>query len=275
MKNTYVYFKECTGNYIHEYDVRAQSWSILEHPLRGEFSIVCVDDTLLTVGGEELFYYSSKVFELQRMYWVEKFPPMNNGRKSPGVVYTQGNIIVVGGRTNNLIEVVDHFYGNEVEILNMVTRQWCTALPLCISRHTELSLAVCADRIYALLVDLDKNRQNSEESLLLSISVSALLNTKRATESWKIHCSLSLQQSCIVSGGKQILAIGGKYKNKDTESNVYSYFPTEDTWRTVGRMSIPRSQCVAACIEDNKLLVIGKGANKNSGEILSIKTLEQ
>ena len=283
-----VYFIEHKSKTVHEYDTEKSLWSTLpEHPLTG-FSIVFINkDTLAenafssvteaslaTVGGMENFLYSRKVHRYQHTTkeWVKNRDLMNTGRKSPGVVYTQNHVIVVGGRAD---------LSGDVEIMDIHTQIWHTALPLSISKHTKISLAVCEDRTYALAAD---ESQQEIESRLLSISTSALIGTKEntkektkkeakvETEKWRKHQPLDLQQTCLVSVGKTILAIGGKCTASNTISNIYSYFPSDNSWKTVGNMETPQSHCVAACVQNRKVLVVGRTDRKaNSSELLSVR----
>ena len=89
---------------IYEFSSTSQQWNKLPvHPLR-HFSLVNVENELVTVGGynkEENWLGqhndSNKLYTYFQGKWVEKYPPMPTKRWDCSCVYTNLVLIVAGG----------------------------------------------------------------------------------------------------------------------------------------------------------------------------------
>ena len=277
-----VYFKShaylSESNIVYVYDRVSKAWSETEkHPLSSGFSIVCVDNILTTVGGEGFLFRSKKLFCFLYKKWVEIFPPMKVRRHSPGVVYAKRNIVVIGGFHDAL---TDNPHRCEVEVMNIDTLQWSSVSPLPTDPWYP-SVTVRGDHIYVLSVQdtiTVSDADFSNESSLYICSIPALLESTKLSvppfSVWENRQPLPLRESYITTVNGHILAIGGQnlyesgmvFRNISTRAvnSIYEYFPSENLWKVVGEMSMPRSDCIAAVLPDNKLMIVGRADSKDN-----------
>ena len=136
------YFKSARS--VWEFNSTSQQWNQLpEHPLWG-FSLVSVENELLTVGG---FYpnklgamkFSDKLYNFEEEKWVEKYPPMPTKRWECATFYRNLELIVLGGAQGYDLTCV--------EVLNIYSKQWCRVRPLP-SPSRQLSVTICGDYMY-------------------------------------------------------------------------------------------------------------------------------
>ena len=279
-----VYFVSTSKHVILEYNSTNNKWSqTREHPLTGGYSVVNIDNILTTVGGDTLLSYSNKLYCYLHTKWLEVFPPMKTKRHSPAVVYTQQNLVVIGGDN---IRKRDVFYLNngEVEILDIETLQWTVTHPLPHQLNTQISATLHNDSIYVLTAEEYYDRSGESiilpsKSVLFTCSVTTLVKSNKGF--WHRHSPLFLRQSCLVSVKGHLLAIGGMEgwpvecpQGLNITDNIYEYVPADNLWKVVGELSVPRSDCSTVVLPDNRLMVVGCAedrATKCSAEFVSLQ----
>ena len=245
------YFKSARS--VWEFNSTSQQWNQLpEHPLWG-FSLVSVENELVTVGG---FYpnkfgamkFSDKLYNFEEGKWVEKYPPMPTKRWECATFYRNPELIVLGGAQGYDLTCV--------EVLNIYSKQWCRVRPLPSPSH-QLSVTVCGDYMY-----IHDAQPESNFSLVRCSLLSLVVY-------WEKIASLPVRTSTLVTVNGHLLAMGGKTtKNVDTK-RIHQYDPDTDSWQIVSPMKTERSRCAAALLHDNKLMVVGGGFKKPS-EVASV-----
>jgi serine/threonine protein kinase len=253
------------------YHAPTSKWSlILDHPLWGGFAIAVIDGHLTTVGGyiriRRLLVENTntaKLFSLSgegsNKKWIEKFPPMPTKRYGVSTLCTGKSLIVAGGKFASAVLTT-------IEVLNTETQQWHTALNLP-QPSNQSSLILCDDLVYLLggygyhdeLVTSVAVYSCSLNSLLLSKSrsiggrfVSALTRSP-----WKRVANLPVKASTTVILDGRLLAIGGLDAANKPITAVHTYQPTTNSWKIISHMTTPRSECLAAVLPDNQLMVVG------------------
>ena len=238
------YFKSARS--VWEYNSTSQQWNQLpEHPLWG-FSLVSVENELVTVGGFyknklRLTKFSNKLYSFEEGKWEEKYPPMPTKRWECTAFYRNPELVVLGGAQGNDLTCV--------EVLNIFNKQWTsvTSLP---SPSRQLSVTVCGDYMYIHDAQPESNFSIVRCSLLSLVVY------------WEEIASLPVRTSTLVTVNGHLLAMGGK-SSEDLETNdINQYDPDTDSWQIVSQMKIGRSRCAAAVLPDNKLMVVGGGFQK-------------
>ena len=87
-------------------------------------------------------------------------------------------------------------------------------------------------------------------------SLSLALSTPKPVI-WEEVASLPVQCSTLVTVNGHLLAVGGKSTNGERSNEVRQYNPTADSWQVISQMNVARSECAAALLPDNKLMVAG------------------
>ena len=82
---------------------------------------------------------------------------------------------------------------------------------------------------------------------------------------WQSVAETPLFGSAYASVGGQLLAIGGTAEDNGRDcthsADVYAYDPESNTWKATNRMLTPRSNCLAAVLPNDTLLVVGGRTN--------------
>ena len=253
---------------LYAYHIPSSNWSPIPGcPINGRFAISVVDSLLTTVGGfgddikntNQLFSLTGEGSDRR---WTEKFPPMPTKRYCVGALCTGTVLIVVGGYDDK-----DQIL-KTVEVLNTETRQWHTApdLPKPLANP---SLTLCGDLCY-LLGGRSKNNNFTNSvyfcslsSLLLSSGSKSLgrlvstLSRSNKDSLWNVAYLPAVKHSTAVTLHGKLLAIGGEDSKIQPTTAVRMYQPATNSWEIISHMTTPRSDCLAAVLPDNQLMVMG------------------
>ena len=245
------YFKSARS--VWEYNSTSQKWNQLpEHPLCG-FSLVSVENELVTVGGFyknilRLTKFSNKLFSYVEGKWVEKYPPMPTKRWECTAFYKNPELIVLGRAQGNDLTCV--------EVLNIYSEQWCRVRPLPSPSH-QLSVTVCGDYVYIHDAQPENNFSIVRCSLLSLVVY------------WEEIASLPVRTFTLVTVNGHLLAVGGKSSEDLETKDVHQYDPDSNSWQIISQMSTECSLCAAALLPDNKLIIVG-GEFKQLNEIATV-----
>ena len=257
------YFRPLGSRIVYSYDSAASQWQILpQHPFNS-FTIVCVGQTLVSVGGSPMSSYnfrSKKVLSYVNGSWVQDLPPMRISRESPVAVYSQGHLVVM---SHNYIQVLNPVVDTGIEILNVENRSWsvvCT-LPF---KLLNVFATVCGDYLYLLAMDV-KTRSN--HALRCSLQMLLASTPKSKGKVWESICTPNWYHSSLAILNHQIVAIGGQNKAKGKTSDILAYNDSSNTWSFVGKLSNPRSHCLTTVLGDKKLIVVG-GSDQKCCEVI-------
>ena len=230
------------------------SWSQLpDSPTRSCPSVI-INNLLTLIGGDHSGTITNQLFSLtgkgSGRRWIEEFPPMPTKRHGSIALCTGTTLIVAGGWDKDWSRL------RAVEVLNTDTLQWSTAANLP-KPLVCAPAALCGDRIYIL------GDSNMYTCLVLSLiqscksSLASLRN--RDTGVWKEVAAPPVTVTACVSIHGRLLAIGGKDSDEKPTSAINMYNPTTDSWEVISHMATARSQCIAAALPDNQLMVVGGG----------------
>ena len=238
---------------IYEFSSTSQQLNKLPvHPLR-HVSLVNVENELVTVGGYNekgnwlgQHNDSNKLYTYSQGKWVEKYPTMPTKRRQCSSVYTNSFLVVAGGVSG------DRTYLATVEMLNIDSKQW-SKVSLLPTPVNHSSVSICGEYIFVHDIHAQPNGK-------YSVVRSSLLSLTRSTPKpviWEDVASLPVHHSTLVTVNGHLLAVGGKSTKGDRSNEVHQYNPTADSWQVISQMEVARSECAAALLPDDKLMVAG------------------
>ena len=239
-------------------------WKIVcKHPLR-HFSLVNISNELTTVGGCSGSWRttdSDKLYCYIKGQWVETYPPMPTKRCKCASVYSRNVLIVAGGQ--------QHIEGSKVpssavEILNIAHMQWSQLLPLTFSNSWP-SISICGEFVYV-----------STGSKWYSIAWCSLFSSSNLSPGsragdWEEIAPLPVENFTLITIKGQLLALGGKsITEKKSIRDIRQYNSNTNSWQVISQMNVARSDCAAAILPDNKLIVVGGTSKKEPIEVALI-----
>ena len=247
------------------------SWSILPECPTSEFAMVDIDGNLTIIGGylKETSGYSNCLYMYneyssdKQHYWNDDYPRMPTKRKAAAAICTQSVVIVAGGEGEGGNVVA------KVEVMDISAKVWCSAVSLPSGRKNA-SIAACGHCLY--LVGGDINGDEKTTTYVCSLSV--LLKTRQPETIIKKLEKLDRLRYWVritsISFGGQLYTIGGNDSDGRTVRGVYIYDPSVDNWQLTSRMVKDRNSCVAAALQNNRMIIFGGLTDKN----LYLNTIE-
>ena len=247
------YFLTNRSKQVYEFDLQRKCWKAMpKHPVPEGYAVVCIDDTLTTVGGyfDKLWggKYSNKLYSFVSNSWVEQLPSMPTKRSLASVAYGE-NMLVVSGGHKDFIPILT------VEVLNVRSRQWSSAssIPYGLSKYAG-STAICGGYVYMatclVFTEMGKN-------ILYRCSLSALAQSKPKTKLWQNIDDQSTSYSTMVVVDGQLVAVGGRDARYAPSREILRFDSSRNAWEVVGHMTVPRSDCLVAVLPGKKLMVVG------------------
>ncbi|XP_064405425.1 probable serine/threonine-protein kinase kinY [Halichondria panicea] len=233
------YFSPHGSKTVHEFS--NNQWYELPPCPNLYFTIVSVNDMLTTVGGySDTQQYSNKLYSYINNKWVEHFPPMPTKRWTPGAVYANNTLVVVGGYSH-----AKHL--NTVEILNTANMRWFIVSSLPVPTN-QSSTTICGDYVYI-------HPHNQVKYSVYKCSLRQLTQSQPISAIWEKIAPLPVSWSTLVTINGHLLAVGGRDSNGDNTKDIYQY--NETSWTVISQMSTPRAACLTAALLGNKLMVVG------------------
>ena len=268
-----VLFKTALTPEIYAFDSAEGSWSQVPSCLHvnGYCSLTIVNGLVTTVGDYDYGgNYSNRLYSLvaQDHQWRKAFPNMPTKRCLATALCTGTALIVAGGRGQ------DRVVTETVEVMNTKSCRWLSAADLPEPLFCS-SAAVCGDRIY---LAGGKDRHGLSIPTVYTCSVSALLKSCKSRlfrtrhpllsdptfptadqpSIWRRIADLPVVGSTCVSVNGQLVAVGGRELNHSATTAIHVYYSSSDSWIPLDqRMSTPRSECYAAVLPYNRLLIAG------------------
>ena len=275
-----VYLNPAQTKRIYAYDATCptNAWSQLPDCPCRDCSLAVVDDHLTAIGGDSPI--TNKLFSLtgegSDKSWTEKFPPMPTKRYWTVSLYSwPRRVLIVAGGWGEQEKL------RTVEVLNIKTRQWCTAGDL-LYPVERASATLCGDLVYILtwngqlymrsLSSLLESCNDSSNSLVRFYRKYALPLFDSASV-WSMAADLPAVHAACVFHHDCLLVVGEK-ESCLYESNglVRLYDPSTDSWTVVGRVPIGTESCFAAALPNNQVMVVG-GKEGNSHYTYLVKIL--
>ena len=271
-----VYFRPAVSDKIYSYQYLdgEEVWSQEPENPNLNFGMAIVGGVLTSVGGRKPHPTNtllSLTEEGERKVWCEIIPPMPTPRSSAACVTTNRHLVVAGG-------LGDGGSLNNVEVMNMETKEWTTASPLprkCLS----MSAALIGDTLClagGVTGYLDSGgvlhyRMLNSVFTCSSASLFSLADPSSSHNVWREMHSLPVVRTTLVSFCGHLLAIGGRDDSGKQTTDVYRYDSHADSWIVVSHMKRERSRCLAVSVSDDCLVVAGGyqgNIETNSVEIL-------
>ena len=255
-----VYFRLVRSKTVLQYNLTARKWKEMPSHPHNAFTLVCIDQTLTTVGGDSTALYSL-VSEKWETYSV---PPLPTSRCVPAAIYSEKKLVVAGGidelvPTPRKIQVV--------EVLDTVSKQWASVSSLPYGIHQTTAVR-CSDSIY-----LSAGRGFGSD--ILKCSWNELLFSNKSSKSiWSTCKNFSVSNFTLEVLQGYLLAVGGLMKDKPITA-VYCYREVLNRWERIGDMSLARDECRTAVLDKDTLLVVGSHTHNNRKklDILRLKPL--
>ena len=252
---------------VYHYQWTTEDWTKLPACPYFDSALVVINGELTAIGGrDEFLRVTNKLCTLQQAGWVEKYPPMYNGRRRATAVSTSdGESIVVIGGTHML--VISMFWFTSVELFRVSSRRWyrLTDLPKPIA---EPSATICGNQLHVI---------GQGEEYAFSCPLQDVLSSDQPMTSylmrtwWDSLPSLPVTYSTAATLCGQLVIVGGwKADSFITGSAVDSIHQLVGRrWVRIGSMTHSRWQCLAVSPSPEKLIVFGGGGtifNDNSVE---------
>ena len=262
------YFNPKENSKVLAYNSTTQEWSTLPKCPSELFTLAVVNGLVTAVGGRQPDGEPTNTLlslmdsEGGKRKWVEHFPPMPTRRWRTSVVCSGKALVVAGGGVGGHLRMEEL---DTVEVMDANTLQWSTAsslpVPLC-----SASATVCGDNIFLVEVgELTSVYTCFLNSLLPSHNVRTK-SSPVAKSVWFTVAQQPLECSTYVALNGRLLAIGG-FVDCDSyyasSSAIHTYNPATNSWEVISDMPTPRSDCLAAVLPGNKLMVVG-GFNRPS-----------
>ena len=261
------YFKPAGSCKVYSYQIigEEEQWSQLPDNDNSNCGLAVIDGLVTSVGCRNNDYTNTLLSftgEGERKMWSEIFPPMPTPRQSAACITTEQALVVAGGRADT------YKYLDTVEVMNINTKEWTTVYPLpqCLA---ELTGTVCGNTFYV------EGRVGRYDNEFFACSIHDLISTNKFGSRKRRNLSESLdvwtrkqgvRSSTFVSFSGDLLAIGGK-DHFNTTSEVCRYDSDTDSWNVVSHMKNRRSQCLAATLPGDRIVVVGGWDAKCSVEI--------
>lgn len=259
-----VYFRPWGSRNIYQYDSTHYVWNQLPDCLYEYSALAFVCNLLTSIGGEKDGHCTDELLSLTwkstDKEWVEKFPRMLTKLKNPVTITTGKFLIVAGG-------IQEGRYLTKVDLLNTETKLWTTAASMPETLFNA-SVTKCEGHLYML----GGNEQPGKPTTtVLSCKVNNLLQSSCGLQEepvWNRLADLPVQRSSCVSVCGHLIAVGGQKSSVNyistlpsgvnkLSSSVYIYNQAMNSWSIIGDIGDATSECFAAALPGNKLMVLG------------------
>ena len=258
------YFRPDGTEKIYAYDSTADSWSHLPDCPPEHSALTSVSGLLTTVGGYDCNLLFSFTGEGSGKKWTELFPPMTTKRSQAAAVSAGNSLVVAGGMALRKRCLTT------VEILNTDTKEWSAVadLPQPLRRA---SATICNDKVYVLgavgdyqnplksvySCSLNALQQTSHSNSLVESLPSVLSQFVRGSP-WSVMISdLPVTHSTCVTFDDRLLVIGGTDSEDHPTTEVRTYDPINNSWKTMSHFNTPRRLCFAVVLPEKTLMIVG------------------
>ena len=253
-----------------------EQWSRLPDNPDEAFSLAVINGLLTSVGGWNSSYVDTDTLlslraKGERMQWFEVFPPMPTPRCVTSCITTEQALVVAGGYAGDYLDTV--------EVMDINTKQWTTVCPLPQKLRSPSGIA-CGDSLY--LAGGLTGGSGSKSVFTCSLPDlwqpetlgSRIRQTLTRSNVWKEISSLPITRSTLVTFDGHLLAIGGKCDSGNATTDVYRYDSHTDSWNVISQMKNKRSHCLAVCLPEDQLIVVGGWTGIGGGDTDSVEILE-
>ena len=222
------------------------------------FSLICIDNQIITVGGKttlddqvtnQLYCWNEATQQ-----WEQTLPPMSTPRYFHTSVVWNNHLIACGGRIDNEDSITD-----SVEILNLQSRHWHNASSLPLKESGKHAVITDNGRLYLLGGQMGNAVHYCELHKLIASTVApspsweATLMWRRLEDTPITDCAaVLLKGSLVIMGGRSHDTNG-----LSVSSRVLRYSSPTDEWQHIGDLMYSRTGCTAVALDYSNALVIG------------------
>lgn len=238
------------------YNVINGKWTELPECPSVNAALVCVDGSLVAVGGETGAVVSNKLFTLCGNQWVEEYPPMNTPRSQCAVVSVtdsqfKSNLVVIGGRDTQ----PETFWNDSVEFFNISSRCWykLTSLPQPVLNP---SATACGGKLYVI--------SSTGDGYTCSLHDISNTQPPAANVAWLSLPRLPVTGATAANLRRQLVVVGGEAGGTAVGS-VHQL--VGEGWVEIGTTLVPRHECLIVCPSHEKAIVVGGGGSGDSVEL--------
>ena len=226
-----------------KFKIGGNVWNLISLPVEN-YCLAVANDQLMVIGGSQKESGATNcvwIFNPATNAWSQPFPRMPTARSWASAISYKRWVIVVGGGGKKCVEVLD-----------TVTKEWYTAIPL--PRETARpSLTIANETLY---VGVEK----SIISISLPVLIGDAMSQNKDATQWDRLPDTPTSQPALVTFHGHLLAVGAFDAPSTT---IAMYLPLFKKWQTVGELLTPRESCSCLVLPEtkNKLLVIGGYGN--------------
>lgn len=269
---SFMYVRADTDQTLYIYNWEAGSWSEGPHCPTTYCTLANVKNTLVVIGGFlQDGSKTNKLFNLsiarKEFVWRESYPPMPTPRDST-IATSYGTYLIVAGGVGDVCL-------RAVEVLHVDTKQWYAASSLPLQMYSA-SASICDNELYIFGGCAEVN---SITYSILTCSIRNLIGSCRKSGSkdteggrekeekvWSYGPLLPVTRSTSISFRNQLLAVGGQNRAGDPSKGILGYDVASKSWVECGQLVEARSQCHAAVLPNDELMVVGGFTGKNFTE---------
>ena len=207
--------------------------------------------SLTVLGGKKgRNHYTNTLFGWNGKKWrVTAFPPMNTARSQPAVVTDGGHVVVAGGCVGG-----DYVaWTTAVEILTLDSRTWATveSLPRPL---LSITATLCYDDVYVMDWNGSMYRSNLSSLTAFAHPNAGATDVETGHKVWHTAPNAPERESTLANINGKLISVGGV--TGITISNAIHQL-RGSKWVTVGFMSVARSECLVAALEEDIVIVGG------------------
>ena len=240
------------------------SWTQLEPAKLTNSTLAMAGSDLVTVGGCSGQKPSNKLFKLCNLRWQATENPMPTSRYDVTVSSYKWTIIVAGGRDSS------QRFLRIVEVLDTENEQWyaVSSLPVPAAYYSS---CVVGEEMWIAGPDNNVFCCNLEV-LESSAEKPSLFPKPVPTGAWQFK-AVPICATTLVAIDNSLYAIGGKSADgMKTTDAIYEYSRKKREWYVVSHMKMPRCDCLAVAVSNQKRLVVVGGISESGSTLNSVES---
>ena len=242
---------------IQIFDPKTNTVSCLHPCPVKNFSLVCIDNQVVTVGGQTLSddQVTNKLYcwDEATQQWEESLPPMPTSRYLLTSVVWKEFLIVCGGRIDNIGSITDC-----VEILNLQSKRWHTASSLPLQESGKHAVITDSGKLYLLGGCLGNAVHYCELHKLVASTIIAAAQPQEAILVWRrLEDTPSTDCTAVSLRGSLVIIGGRSHDVNKISSAIFRYSNIVDEWERVGDLLYGRTACMAVALDYDSVLVTG------------------
>ena len=251
---------------VHVFSLYSTSWASLPPAPLLYSQLVGIGGRVTLIGGCDAATWKATdktaTWDPDRESWVENLPQMPVKRVRPGVMSSDGIVVVAGG----LAEDMKHTLGT-VDVLDVTRLQWCSVASLSLPRSMSCAhLVRCRDMVY-LMGGLDEAKAPvgdmwvtpwSELVLEREKSRGRGRGKKGGVSVWMHKGKTPVTNASYLSSGSIPICIGGSDPESKRPSNAIQLFnATASQWTKGGVLGVSRAHPCVVPVSGTAFVVVG------------------